>query len=125
MVDRIEQVVDLLDCLDVRLERLGVRRKAFGDGVDSLDSLVDGDVELGEVVDDALEQEAVRRMESGDLTDEEVERLGEQLKRLNEEIDRLKREEGIDESVDAFRGELGDLVADALTQLHRTTDEHE
>lgn len=94
-----------------------------GDGVhEGLLTLV---VSLVEVVDDALEQEAVRRMESGDLTDEEVERLGEQLKRLNEEIDRLKREEGIDESVDAFRGELGDLVADALTQLHRTTDEHE
>lgn len=94
-----------------------------GDGVhEGLLTLV---VSLVEVVDDALEREAVRRMESGELTEEEVNRLGEQLKRLDEEIDRLKREEGIDESVDGFRGELDHLVADALTQLQRTTDSHE
>lgn len=94
-----------------------------GDGIhEGLLTLV---VSLVEIIDDALEQEAVRRMQSGNLSDEEVERLGKQLKQLNEEIDRLKREEGIDESVDEFRGELDNLVADALTQLQHTANTDE
>lgn len=76
---------------------------------------------LVEILDDALEQEAVRRMESGDLTDEEIERLGAQLKQLDAEITRLKREEGVDEHVDEFRGELDGLLEDAIRRLGEPT----
>lgn len=80
---------------------------------------------LVDILDDALEKEAVRRMESGELTDEEVERLGAQLKQLSAEIERLKRQEGVDESVDDFRGQLDTLVADAVTHLRESSTQHE
>lgn len=80
---------------------------------------------LVDIIDEALEKEAVRRMESGELTDEEVERLGAQLKQLSAEIERLKQQEGVDESVDEFRGQLDTLVADAVTNLHTAAERHE
>jgi len=74
---------------------------------------------LVEVVDDALEREAVRRMESGQLDDDEIERLGDQLRRLNEEIRRLEEREGVADDVGELRGQLDDALADALFELER------
>ncbi|HEX5409741.1 MAG TPA: gas vesicle protein K [Gemmatimonadaceae bacterium] len=43
-----------------------------------------------ELLRNVLEHQAVRRMDSGSLTDEQVERLGLALLRLNERMDELK-----------------------------------
>lgn len=72
---------------------------------------------LVEIVDDTLEREAVRRMESGQLSDEEIERLGTQLARLNEEIATLEEREGVSDEVEALRGELDDAVGDVLERM--------
>lgn len=72
---------------------------------------------LVEVVVDSLEREAVRRMEAGQLSDAEIERVGMQLQRLEAEIERLEREEGIDGDVTALRDDLDALVDDALWDL--------
>lgn len=45
---------------------------------------------LVELVRQVLEREAVRRMEAGTLTDDEVERVGRTLMRLGERMDELK-----------------------------------
>jgi hypothetical protein len=86
------------------------------DGDDARDGLLTLVITVIELVIEAMEREAIRRMESGTLTDEEIERLGSQLAALEEEVERLKTDEGIDRSVDDLRGELDGLVDDLVEQ---------
>jgi CII-binding regulator of phage lambda lysogenization HflD len=93
----------------------------LGDDEDDLrDGLVTLVLTLVEIIDEALEQEAVRRMESGQLSDEEIENLGTQLKKLNKEIGDLKQREGVEDNVSDLKGDLDSLVNDAVEQLRRS-----
>ncbi|WP_227132925.1 gas vesicle protein K [Halorubellus salinus] len=74
---------------------------------------------LVEIVDEALEREAVRRMESGELDPEEIERLGKHLATLDEEITALQRRENVEDAVAELRGQLDGVVDDALTGLEQ------
>ena len=65
---------------------------------------------LVEVVRKVLEHQAVRRMDSGTLSPEEIERLGLALLRLSERMDELKSAFGLrDEDLDIDLGPLGRL----------------
>ena len=58
-----------------------------------------------------MERQALRRMESGTLNDDEVERLGTAFLRLNERMEELKDEFGLsDEDLNLRLGPLGDLM---------------
>lgn len=64
-----------------------------------------------EVVRQALEHQAVRRMEGGGLDDEEIERLGLALMRLETRLDEIKRVFGLaDEDLNVDLGPLGRLL---------------
>lgn len=65
---------------------------------------------LVEVVRKVLEHQAVRRMDSGTLSPEEIERLGLALLRLSERMEELKTAFGLrDEDLDIDLGPLGRL----------------
>ena len=66
---------------------------------------------LVEFIRQVLEHQAIRRMEGGSLTDEEVERLGLALMRLQEKLAELKTAFGIkDEDLNVDLGPLGRLL---------------
>ena len=69
---------------------------------------------LVEVIRDALKIQAFKRMESGILTDEECERLGEALMDLDIALEEIKEEQGITESVQAVRDGLDEIVDDVI-----------
>jgi hypothetical protein len=87
------------------------------DGEDAADGLIALVLAVIELLVEAMEREGVRRMESGQLTDEEVERLGSQFAAIEAEIERLKAEADIEEDVADLRFQLDDLVNDAIRSV--------
>jgi hypothetical protein len=66
---------------------------------------------LVKLLHELLEKQAVRRMEGGSLSDEEIERLGLALMRQSEEIERLRVEFGLtEEELNLDLGPLGKLL---------------
>lgn len=66
---------------------------------------------LVELVRQLLEKQALRRIEGGSLTDQEIESLGLTFLELNEQMKRLKQEFGLtDEDLNLNLGPLGKLL---------------
>jgi hypothetical protein len=64
-----------------------------------------------ELLRQLMERQAVRRVEGGGLTDEEIERLGQALMALEQRMDELKEEFGLrDEDLNLNLGPLGNLL---------------
>ena len=64
-----------------------------------------------ELIRQLVEKQALRRIESGSLTDQEVERLGLTFLGLNEQLEWLKQEFGLtDEDLNLDLGPLGKLL---------------
>jgi len=58
-----------------------------------------------------LEKQAMRRVEAGSLSDEEIEKVGETLMKLENKMDELKEIFGLkDEELNLNLGPLGDLM---------------
>ena len=74
-------------------------------------------IALVEIIRDALKLQAMKRMEGGSLTEEEMERLGEALMDLDIAIEEIKEEQGIIESVKAVRDGLDEIVDDVLDRM--------
>jgi hypothetical protein len=74
-------------------------------------------VALVEIIRDALKIQALKRIESGILTDEECERLGKALMDLDIALDGIKEEQGINESVQSVRDGLDTLVDDVIDKM--------
>lgn len=66
---------------------------------------------LIEFLRQVLEHQAVRRMEGGTLSDEEIERLGLALMRLQERLEEIKNQFGLEgEDLNIDLGPLGRLI---------------
>jgi hypothetical protein len=66
---------------------------------------------LVELLRQLMERQALRRMEVGTLTDEEIERLGETFMKLEQRMEELKREFKLeDRDLNLNLGPLGDLL---------------
>jgi len=72
---------------------------------------------LVEIIEDTLRIQAVRRMDSGLLTDDEIERLGSALLDLKCAIEEIKEEQGITETVMEIREELDDVINDVVDTI--------
>ena len=99
-----EQVSDLIALANALPERINADPEKVEQGLARLVLTV---IELLRRV---LEHQAVRRMDGGSLSDEQVERLGLALLRLNERMGELKETFGLtDEDLSIDLGPLGEL----------------
>ncbi|MBD0330256.1 MAG: gas vesicle protein K [Thermoleophilia bacterium] len=66
---------------------------------------------LVELLRQLMERQALRRIEGGTLTDDEIERLGQTFMKLEQRMEELKRQFGLeDEDLNLDLGPLGDLL---------------
>ena len=66
---------------------------------------------LVELIRRLLEKQAIRRIEGGSLSDEEVERIGEAMMKLEDKVQELKDLFGLkDEDMNLISGPLSDLI---------------
>ncbi|MBE0427751.1 MAG: gas vesicle protein K [Nitrospirae bacterium] len=74
-------------------------------------------VALVEIIQEVLERQAVRRMEGGRLSDQEIERLGLALADLKEALGNIKKDNDLDATVESVRGDLDKVTDDMICNL--------
>ena len=74
-------------------------------------------IALVQIIRDALRIQAMKRMEGGGLTEEEIDQLGRTLMDMDNVIEDIIREQGITETVRSVRDGLDSLVDDFLNQM--------
>ena len=95
----------------VTAQEAAPRRKINLDADNVKNSLGQLVLTLVKLLHELLERQAIRRIDSGSLTDEEIERLGYTLMRQSEEIDRLRMSFGLEEKdLNLDLGPLGRLL---------------
>jgi hypothetical protein len=101
------------EVFDDELERLesGLGRRINADPEQLEKGLAQLVLTVIELLRQLMERQALRRVEGGSLTDEEIERLGRTFLALSQRMDELKREFGLrDEDLNLNLGPLGDLM---------------
>jgi hypothetical protein len=102
-----------LDELAAELDRIGTAfpRRVNADPERVEQGLAQLVLTLVELLRQLMERQALRRMEQGTLTDEQIERLGETFMKLEQRMEQLKREFGLeDRDLNLNLGPLGDLL---------------
>ncbi|MCX6683915.1 MAG: gas vesicle protein K [Methanoregula sp.] len=75
-----------------------------------------------EILEEALKIQALKRMDSGLLSDEEIERLGKSLMDLHVAIEQIKTDQGLTKTVGEIRAELDDIVDDVVEKMVNPVD---
>ena len=102
-----------LDELASELDRLGTAfpKRVNADPEKVEQGLAQLVLTLVELLRQLMERQALRRMEQGTLSDEQIERLGETFMKLEQRMEELKREFGLeDRDLNLNLGPLGDLL---------------
>ena len=74
-------------------------------------------IALVEILKEVLEKQAIYRIESNSLREEEAEKLGLAFMQLNEAIEKIKKENNLEKTADKIRADLDNLVNDSITKL--------
>ena len=74
-------------------------------------------IALVEIIKDALNIQAMKRMDGGSLSEAEMDRLGEALMDLDVAIEEIKKEQGVTESVKSVRDGLDSIVDEVLDKM--------
>lgn len=72
---------------------------------------------LAEVIEETLTRQAIRRMDSGELSEIELNRLGDGLRDLEEALEQIKVDHGLVDSVADLRRGLDDVVDEVVDKL--------
>jgi molecular chaperone DnaK (HSP70) len=75
-------------------------------------------VGLVEIIQEVLERQAIRRMEGGRLSDDEIERLGTALSDLKEALENIKKENDLEDAVRSVREGLDDVAGDVVNKFN-------
>lgn len=87
------------------------------DGDDLRTGLLGLVVAVAEIVKETLKLQALRRLEGGSLSEQELERLGRALMGLDEAFERIKVDLGVGDAVRSVRQGLDRAVDDMVTSL--------
>lgn len=74
-------------------------------------------IALVEIIKDVLQKQAVHRLESNTLREEEAEKLGLAFMKLDETLKKIKMENNLERTTTKIRDDLDNLVDGALTKL--------
>ncbi len=78
-------------------------------------------VGLVEIIQEVLERQAIRRMEGGRLSDEEIERLGRALSDMKEALSNIKKDNDLEEAVRSVREGLDDVAGEMVDSFSPET----
>lgn len=92
------------------------------DSDDLKDGLLGLVIALVEIIRDALKLQAMRRMDNGRLTEDQMDKLGSALIKLDEAIKDIKDDQGIANAVDSTRDGLNEVVDEALNPENWTSE---
>lgn len=80
-------------------------------------------VGLMEIIQEVLERQAIRRMEGGRLSDDEIEKLGAGLSDLKEALDNIKNENELEDAVRSVRESLDDVAGNIVSSFSPESEE--
>ena len=74
-------------------------------------------IALVEIIKEVLQKQAIYRLESNSLREEEAEKLGIAFMHLDEAIEKIKKENNLEKTADKIRADLDNLVNNSIMKL--------
>ncbi len=74
-------------------------------------------VALVEIIKDALKIQALKRIDSGSLKEDEIDRLGIALEELEKVLEDIKKEHDLEKATEAVRGSLDSIATDIVNKI--------